>query len=497
MTYAYYSRRMLPDIGMVLSLVLGLSGCADFSGIHTQAQMIQPRSLVADRPQNTHADVFPRQRWWQVFDDATLDVLITQAIAANPSLKVAQSRVVEAQASAAAIDSARYPQISGEAKTTRERLSANSIYPPPLGGSMVTMNSANVTGQWQLDLFGKNRAALDAAIGQSRAAEADAQAARVLVAANVAQQYFNLARLQAQQDLDRAMLRQREQTQELVRQRVAAGLDTTLVQRQAQAEVPQIRRDMAALDEQVALARHGLAALMGAEPNATDTLIAHLPTATLPRMPGHLPAELLGHRADVVAARWRVESELQGIQETRAEFYPNINLSAFIGFESLGLSKWLSAGSRTFGVGPALSLPIFDEGLLRAKLQGNTARADVAIENYNAAVLNALRDVADQLSSWRALQTQLQEQMAAQSAVSSAYDLALARYQGGLTNYLNVLTAENAVQQQHRILIDLQARVYELEAGLMRALGGGYVITDVPRQLSNTTETRTAPGNQG
>ncbi len=493
MSLAYFSCRVVPGMSMALGLVLLLSGCTDFSGIHTQAHMIQPRSL-AETGRQANPDTFPQQRWWIAFGDARLDALIAQVIAANPSLKIAQSRVIEAQASAAATDSARYPQLNGEAKINWERLSENSIYPPPLGGSTVTMNSANLAGQWQLDMFGKNRAALDAAIGLSRAAEADAQAARVLLAANVAQRYFNLARLLAQQDLDRALLRQREQILELVGQRVAAGLDTTLAQRQAQAGVPQIRRDLAALDEQIALARHGLAALIGAEPSATDKLVAHLPTVAIPKMPSQLPAELLGHRADVVAARWRVESELQGIREARAAFYPNINLSAFIGFESIGLSKWLSVGSRTLGVGPALSLPIFDAGLLRAQLQGRTARADAAIESYNAAVLNAIRDVADQLSSWHALQAQLQEQMAAQAAVSSAYDLALARYQGGLTNYLNVLTAENSVLQQRRILIDLQARVYDLDVGLMRALGGGYVAPDEATQLSNNNETKTVPG---
>lgn len=498
MNQTCYSQRLASGAAIAVALVLGLSGCADFSGIHTRAHMLQSGSLAGIGANHSSPQVFPQQRWWMIFGDAQLNGLIDHAIAANPSLKVAQSRVVEAQASAAAINSARYPQLNGDAKITRERLSENSIYPPPLGGSTVTMNSANLSGQWQLDLFGKNRAALDAAIGQSRAAEADAQAARVLLAANVAQSYFNLARLLAQQDLERDLLRQRKQILELVSQRVAAGLDATLAQRQAQAEVPQIRRDLAALDEQIALARHGMAALIGAGPGATDRLVARFPAVAMPQMPSQIPAELLGHRADVVAARWRVESELQGIREARAAFYPNINLSAFIGFESIGLSKWLSAGSRTFGAGPALSLPIFDADRLRARLRGRTARADAAIESYNATVLNALRDVADQLSSWHTVQAQLQEQMAARKAVGSAYDMALARYQEGLTNYLNVLTAENAVLQQRNKLIDLQARVYDLDVGLMRALGGGYVAPRQAIQLSNgKEEARMVSGEPG
>jgi Outer membrane protein len=223
-------------------------------------------------------------------------------------------------------------------------------------------------------------------------------------------------------------LQNAEQNAQLVNERVSAGLDSALSLRQAQAEAPQLRRDLAALDEQAALARHALAVLIGAEPDATAQITAHLPAHIQLHAPERIPADLLGHRADVVAARWRVESELQGVREARADFYPNINLSAFAGFEAIGLAQWLQADSRTVGAGPAISLPIFDAGRLRGKLQGRTARADTAIESYNATVLNALREVADQLSSWKMLQTQLQEQMAAMAQVDAAYELALARY---------------------------------------------------------------------
>jgi len=469
----------------LVSALLVLAGCADFSGIAPQAKMLVPQAVNT----STQADtaVFPQQRWWQAFGDTQLDDLITQAIAHNPSLKVAQSRMLQAQAAVSVADSVRYPQVNATAQSTRERLSANSIYPPPLGGSTVSMNSAMVSASWQFDWFGKQRAVLEAALGQARAAQADTQAAQVVLAAGVAQQYFSLARLQTQQQIKQRLLQHSEQHEQLINQRVAAGLDNALVQHQSQAAVPQIRRDLAALDEQVAIARHALAVLIGAEPQVTDQLTAHLPLNLQAAVPADIPAELLGHRADVVAARWRVESELQSVHEATAAFYPNINLTAFVGFEAIGLSQWLRADSRTLGAGPAISLPIFDAGRLRAQLQGRTAQMDIAIESYNATVLNALREVADKLASWQALQTQLQAQMSTMTQLNAAYALALARYRGGLSNYLVVLDADNAVLQQHSTLIDLQARACDVNAGLMLALGGGYSAPPQVMQLSNET----------
>jgi outer membrane protein TolC len=180
---------------------------------------------------------------------------------------------------------------------------------------------------------------------------------------------------------------------------------------------------------------------------------------------------------------------LQGITAAKAAFYPNINLSAFIGFDAIGLSNWLTAGSRTLGLAPAISLPIFDAGRLRAQLKGRTAQTDEAIEQYNTSVLDALREVADALSSWRALQAQLGEQNAVSGALDSASTLALHRYQAGLTNYLTVLTAQSAALEQQRTLLDLQARAYTLNVALIRALGGGYT---APATTYSLTRTATA-----
>jgi len=454
-------------------LLLALAGCANLSGIEPGATMLVPHSLAAGSQADTA--IFPRQSWWQSFGDDQLDALISRAIAKNYSLKVVQSRMTAAEAVVAETDSARYPQINADAQSTREHLSANSIYPPPLGGSDVTMSTASISAQWQIDWFGKQRAALDAAIGQARAAEADVQAAQVILATSVAQQYFSLARLQQQQRIKQQLLQSGEHNAQLIDQRVAAGLDSKLVQRQSVVQVLQTKRDLAALAGQIGLSRHAMAVLIGAEPAETSQLEARLPANLQANVPDRLPAELLGHRADVVAARWRVESELHGVQVARADFYPNLNLTAFAGLDSITLSRWLSADSRSLGVGPAISLPIFNAGRLRAELKGRTTQADAAIETYNETVLNSLREVADKLASWNALQTQLQEQKNVMSQSTGTYDMENARYRAGLGNYISVLVAENALLQQQSTLIDLQARESDVYAGLMLALGGGYV----------------------
>jgi NodT family efflux transporter outer membrane factor (OMF) lipoprotein len=183
---------------------------------------------------------------------------------------------------------------------------------------------------------------------------------------------------------------------------------------------------------------------------------------------------LLARRADVAAARWRVEAATQDVAGARSQFYPNVNLVAFAGFSSIGLDRLLGTGSEQWGLGPALHLPLFDGGRLRANLRGKSAELDAAIESYNAVVIDAVRDVADQLSSAQAIARQQAEQHAALAASENAYDIARRRYEAGLGNFLSVLAAETAVLNQRRQGVDLTARALDTQVSLMRALGGGY-----------------------
>jgi NodT family efflux transporter outer membrane factor (OMF) lipoprotein len=291
-------------------------------------------------------------------------------------------------------------------------------------------------------------------------------------------QYVQLARLDDQRDVLQRSLAQREEILGLIRQRVAQGLDTTVELRQGEGAVPEIRAAIEAVDEQRELARHVLSALTAQEPNALSGWTPRLAKVSAVPLPAAIPADLLGRRADIAAARWRVEASTHDLQSAKAQFYPSINLLAFAGFSSIGLGNLLEAGSRQYGIGPAVRLPIFDAGRLRANYKGKAADVDNAVETYNAAVLEALREAADALSSVQSIERQQREQAQALASAESAYELARQRYRAGLGSYLSVLSAETNVLTQRRADNDLKARALDAQALLARALGGGYLQAD-------------------
>jgi NodT family efflux transporter outer membrane factor (OMF) lipoprotein len=465
------NRLSLPRL-TTLALALVLAGCASFSGVQPQATMRSPESVGL-----AGSDTGPAFRaaddWWRAFGDEQLDALMAQALQGNPSLRIAQARLARAQAMTEAARANTLPQVNGSASVTRQRFTEHGLYPPPIAGSQVTTADLGLQGSWELDFFGRNAAALQASLGAARAAEADTQAARVLLTTNVARAYLQLARTNEQLAVAQRTLEQRQQSLDLVSQRVKAGLDTSLELHQSQGALPETRQQIEALREQATLAQHALAALTG---QGNRDVVAKQPSlAALKPMavPTQLPSDLLGERADIVAARWRVEAATQNVRSAKAQFYPSVNIVGLIGLSSFGLGKLLDMGSTQWSLGPAVHLPIFDAGRLRANLRGNTADLDAAIESYNSSVLDAIRDTADQLASAQSIARQQVEQRDAQAAAESAYQLALQRYKAGLGTYLNVLSAETGVLAQRRLAVDLAARALDTQVGLMRALGGG------------------------
>ena len=451
--------------------VLVLAGCASPGETRPQSERITSAAVGLDG--GTRAPALT-DRWWQSFHDEALDAMVQRALDGHPSLKAAHARVQRAEALVTSAGAAALPQVQGTFDATRQRYTENGLAPPPLAGATLSSGTLQASLSWELDFFGRHRADLEAAIGAQRAAEADAQAARVLLAANVARNYVQLARLVEQREVARRSFGQRDEVLALIRQRVQSGLDTNVELRQGEGALPETRQQIEAFDEQIALTHHALAALTVQPPNAFDTLEPRLQAVQAVPLPPSVPADLLGRRADVEAARWRVEAASKDMVAARAQFYPSVNLIAFAGFSAIGLDRLLDIGSRQYGVGPALRLPIFDADRLRAQYKGKAADVDAAVESYNSAVIDAVRDVADQIASLQSLERQQREQAAAAQAAESAYDLARQRFKAGLGSYLTVLTAESNVLTQRRGATDLKARAIDTQIALMRALGGGY-----------------------
>jgi NodT family efflux transporter outer membrane factor (OMF) lipoprotein len=457
---------------LIFATALGLSACAGLSDNPSPATLRNASSLgLSAEPEATSA---LDAQWWREFGDAQLNRLIDEALLSNPSLKIVQTRLTRASVAADVTDAASEPQLSATVDAMRQKFTATGMIPPPLAGSTYETGTAQLTGSWELDFFGKNRTALDAALGNARATQADAAAARTLLASNVARNYFQLLRLNEQLDVTRRQLAQREQLLRLVMDRVNAGLDTRLELRQSEGSLPEARLQIESVNEQMALTRHALSALLGQPATMPELELPALATIKNRAVATHVPSDLLGRRADITAARWRVEAATQDVSNARSQFYPNVNLVAFAGFSSIGLDRLFGANSEQWGVGPALRLPLFDGGRLRANLRGKATDLDAAIESYNATVIDAVRDVADQLASAQSINRQQTQQRAAQAAAESAYAIAMQRYEAGLSNMLSVLTAETAVLSQRRMAVDLEARALDIQVALMRALGGGY-----------------------
>lgn len=447
-----------------------LASCAQPGAPITQVPLLAPAAAgLGDA-----AGAFPATRWWTVLGDPALDALIDTALAGQPGLQAAAARLAAADAAVALVQGGQGPQAALSADATRQRFSGNGLIPPAVAGRVRNTANVQASGHLALDFFGKQDAALAAAIGRQRAAAAEAQAARSLLAAQLTQAWVGLARLLAQRDVAIQAQAQRQALRDLTAQRVAAGLDTQGALRSADSPVPEARGQIAGLDGQIAAARHRLAALSGQAPQALEAAAPQLARLRLDVPPPHLGADLLGRRADVVAARWRVEAAAQGVAAARADFYPDINLNATVGLNALGLDRLLNLGSRQLSVGPALRLPLFDGGVLRAQLRGRAAEADAAVAAYNAAVLDAAREVADAAASLRSLAQQQAEQAQAQAAVADARAIAQQRFAAGLGNRLPVLQADALLLAQQAQALDLQARQLDAQAALALALGGGW-----------------------
>jgi NodT family efflux transporter outer membrane factor (OMF) lipoprotein len=475
-----YGRRISAYLETIVALACAsalVAGCASTAGLSTRAETRSATQLAAERSLAgaPSSAPWPRADWWKSLNDPQLDQLIDEALAGSPTLRVAEARTRQALAVAGIAKSALYPQINADAELTREHPSKNGETPLPPGSSWATLHQLEATLSWEIDFWGKHREAYESALGSARVADIDAHAARLALSVDIAHAYVQLQRAYLLLDIAEATLRQREQIYSLTRDRNAAGVDSLLEVKQAESALPATRETIAQLHEAIELSRNQLAALLGQGPDRGLAITRPAASVGLSvALPSALPAELLGRRPDLTAQRLRIEAISHDIASARAEFYPNVNLAAFVGLQSLGAAGFFSSASRMVGFGPAVTLPIFDAGRLRGNLAEKNAGYDVAVEQYNQMLADALRDVVDQLASFRSVDEQRKEQSLAVATARQAYDLALLRYREGIGNYLQVLTTESQWLSQQSLDAELQARRLALSIDLVRALGGGF-----------------------
>jgi len=449
-----------------------LSGCVGTPPVEPQAAQIAPGALglgAQPAPQ-------PTAHWWKAFADPQAERLAALLQKNNPTLAAALARIRGAQADLSAARTGSYPQVTLDGSAQRMLLSDAYVIPKPYAGNWYWAGDVAANLNWSLDFWGKQAALIDKARGTAQAAALDGDAARLALAGSFAQTYVGL--MQAWQDIDIAgqAVKERQTILELTQSRTDAGLENDAALEQARALLA-----MAHIDVMRATARrdklvHAVAALTGQGAAAYDSIgrpVADL-DAVLP-LPTALPADLLARRPDILAARARIKAAMRGRDAAHADFYPNIDLAAALGLQAVGLSHLIAGNALTLGAGPAIHLPIFDAGKIRARYAHATAELDLAVADYNSTVLSAIRQTADAMTDVNSLAHQRGQQQTALDSAGRALKLAEERYRLGLSDQIPMLTAEATLLEARRQMAALMAQSAVGRVSLFLLVGGDFM----------------------
>ena len=461
--------------GAALVLALSLGGCVSAPSTTPQVSPTATGSL------GLGSEVAPRfqEDWWKAFGDPQVDRLAAQARQSNPGLQGALARIRAAQAELSVVRAQDYPQITLDGQAQRQLLSNRFVLPRPYGGSWVWTGDIQARLNWSLDFWGKQAALIDKARGTAQATALDALAARLALAGSFAQTYVNLSLAWQNIDIAHQTVADRQTILDLTQSRVTSGLENEAALEQAKALLAMARIDVRRAQAQRDMGVHAIAALIGQGADAYGGITRPSPSleTALP-LPKSLPADLLSRRPDIQAARLRITAAMRGRDAAHADFYPNINIAAAIGLQAVGLPSLFSADALTMGAGPALHLPIFDAGRLRAQYARATADLDIAVADYNAAVVGAVRQTADALTQVASLADQRGEQQKALDSAAHALKLAEERYRLGLSDQLPMLAAESTLLQARQQMAALVAEATTQRVILLLAVGGGFNLED-------------------
>lgn len=458
---------------VIAALGLALAACANLPDLPASPTPRSADNLAVQQTLAGDDGQWVHDSWWRDYHDAQLDALINEALAGSPDMEVARARLLAAQGSTREAGGALQPGVDFNASASSQKQSYNTGLPVPRGINNV--GAVSLDFAWQIDFWGRNRSLLSAARSSQAAAQADVAAARLLLTSSVAASYAELARLYALRDMSADTVRLRTQSASIIDERQRNGLENLASQHVAQSRLDAARADLESAEEALRLEGNHLAALLGKGPDrALSIQRPRIDLAQVRAMPRTLAASLLGRRPDIVAARWRVEAARGNVDAAHAAFYPNVNLNASIGMQSLGLGTLTRNGSETGSIGPAFNLPIFHQGALQGSYQVSRANYDEAVANYDKTLIHALQEVGDSLVSKRAVLPTLEWQRRAERGAAQARDIAVMRYRGGLAGMLDVINAEDTLLDSQRALVNTRARLLSLDINLVAVLGGGY-----------------------
>jgi outer membrane protein, multidrug efflux system len=468
--------------------------CAGCAGLPAKPKPLQlPSTAPLDGFEAAGGGEWPAKEWWKRYHDATLDELIELATATSPTLATAHARYDSARQSVRIAGAASGARVDAVGDIDRQRLSDNGLFPPQLlGFTWYNQADLGLQASYTFDWWGKQRDAVEAAMDQAHAAQADRSAAALMLASSVADAYFGWQADQNRIALarERADVVQREGA--IAGARVRADLDSADTARRSDLDLAAAREQIAALEGSAKLRVVAIAALAGRSPSELPALQAK----PLPEFPDNLPdnvkIDLIARRADITASRWRVEAAERNADSARAEFYPDVTINALLGLSSIDVGKLLEYSSRVPQAGAAIHLPIFDAGRLKARYGATQAAIDSAVASYQDTLVGAARDVAVQASTRAQIAAQRTQRTLEVDAALQLRDSASARVRQGITDSRMELTATESWIIQRDALLQLDAAALSADIALQRALGGGY---ESPQEIANfhSTATTTTP----
>lgn len=480
--------RFLAHWACCVTVLLTASGCAWFGDETKRAEMMaipdMSQTLAAGRPSRTVNAAWPKSTWWEIFETPALNQLINAALTDNPNFKAAAARLRQSQTMVDAQAAELYPTVDANVSFSAQRYSANSTQAKFAGEHFRQLLINPLILRYHLDFWGRDQAALEAAVGKSLAVETELADAKLLLASAVAGSYFDLVAASEKLTLAEKIVADRNALLSLHQTRLASGLVTAAPLLQAKMALNAAQQIEASARAEVDLQKNLLATLAGKGPDwGRSIVIEHGVFPNRLALPADLPLHLLSHRPDVTAARLHAQAAAQEIKVAETAFYPDVNLIAFTGLHSASVTDILLEGSSlAYAVGPSIDFPIFEGGRLRANLSYQEAIYDAAVERYNGSLLHAVQEVADTFTRWREIDERLAEQQQSVADAAEAERLADSLNRTGLNDRSELMSARLEEHQQRFRLATLEGEHFKTAVQVIKALGGGY--------SENTTKTQ-------
>lgn len=463
---------------LVASAALAASGCTLLGPDYQRPALTLPDAFPrASSETAAGADIRPD--WWTLYNDPTLNELVTGALERNADIRLAVARIEETDANLREANAAFLPEIDLGATATRSRISRQTATPLPSGTSAVRNNvRIAASTAFEIDFWGRLRRGVEAVRALNLASRYARDTVALTLTGVTAQAYFSLRSLDAQIAITRETLASRQDNEDLVRRRAAGGIASDLDVNQAEGAKADAAVQLTDLLRQRELVEHQLGTLTGRlDLKVENGDVRNLPVPPVP--PPGLPSTLLERRPDIRQAEEALVSANAQIGVAKADLFPLVSLTGSLGAESKSLAALLTRPAAIWSIGPALAMPLFDAGRREARVDAAAARTQQALVNYQKSVETAFREVADALTNMQQSAATEQDLRARLTAARNALRLARLRYESGYSAYLEVLDAQRTANDAELAAIRNRQATLAAHVDFLKALGGGWSATDV------------------